>query len=257
MKKFENVMLASDIDGTFLWEGGYIHPRNIEMVRYFCENGGHFAFSSGRNYKDVYRLIPGLRELVNMPCILCNGSFLYDVETETILNPSYIDPCVTDLFQKVRDKFPNVRMRVCDTAGAEIDISPTEKDDRMLDLDAEKIFKGVFVSDEATLAHIAAFIEETYPNTFSLTKPKDILMDMQPLGIAKNSQFAYLHGLYPNAKLWCVGDYNNDLEMLRAADVAACPANASDEVKAISSVHLCHCKDGAIAELIEKIEETL
>ena len=32
MKKFENVMIASDIDGTLVWNGA-IHPRNLEAIR--------------------------------------------------------------------------------------------------------------------------------------------------------------------------------------------------------------------------------
>ena len=58
MKKFENILLLSDIDGTIAWNSEYIPPENIEKILYFKENGGHFAFSSGRNHKDIYRILP-------------------------------------------------------------------------------------------------------------------------------------------------------------------------------------------------------
>ena len=113
MKKFENILLLSDIDGTIAWNSEYIPPENIEKILYFKENGGHFAFSSGRNHKDIYRILPNLRELVSAPCILCNGSYLYDAETEEILNPRYLDEknAVT-LLHEIKSSFPTVGFRV-------------------------------------------------------------------------------------------------------------------------------------------------
>ena len=90
MKKFENVLIASDIDGTLLFQNE-IHPRNFEKLRYFCENGGHFALSTGRNHMDIFAIMQNIGEYVNMPCILCNGSYLYDVEKGEILNPQYVN----------------------------------------------------------------------------------------------------------------------------------------------------------------------
>jgi hydroxymethylpyrimidine pyrophosphatase-like HAD family hydrolase len=48
-----------------------------------------------------------------------------------------------------------------------------------------------------------------------------------------------------------VGDQENDLPMLMAADVAACPDNAVETVKAVCSLHLCDHDEGCIAHLIE------
>lgn len=51
------------------------------------------------------------------------------------------------------------------------------------------------------------------------------------------------------------GKYENDLDLLTHADIAACPENSIESVKKISKIQLCHCDDGAIADLIEKIEK--
>jgi hydroxymethylpyrimidine pyrophosphatase-like HAD family hydrolase len=50
------------------------------------------------------------------------------------------------------------------------------------------------------------------------------------------------------------GDYENDIPMLKAADIAICPANAMDEVKKICDFVLCDCDEGLIADIIEHIE---
>ena len=44
MKKFQNIYIASDIDGTFTWEYNHTSERNFEKLKYFNENGGHFCF---------------------------------------------------------------------------------------------------------------------------------------------------------------------------------------------------------------------
>ena len=112
MKKFDKILIASDIDGTVLWDSKYIHPNVFEKLRYFCENGGHFALSTGRSHKDVFVIAKDLKEYVNMPCILCNGSYLYDHMTDEILNPQYLDPLpLTEAFLYVKRKFDDVGMR--------------------------------------------------------------------------------------------------------------------------------------------------
>ncbi len=52
-----------------------------------------------------------------------------------------------------------------------------------------------------------------------------------------------------------VGDQENDLPMLGAADMAACPENATAAVKAACKIHLCHHDEGCIADLIERLGE--
>ena len=50
-----------------------------------------------------------------------------------------------------------------------------------------------------------------------------------------------------------VGDQENDLPMLMAADIAACPDNAAEAVKAVCGIHLCHHDEGCIADLIGRL----
>ena len=51
-----------------------------------------------------------------------------------------------------------------------------------------------------------------------------------------------------------VGDYNNDIEMLKAADMAFCPSNAVNEVRNVCDVVLDNsCDEDAIAAVIDYI----
>ena len=64
----------------------------------------------------------------------------------------------------------------------------------------------------------------------------------EQLGIARERSFA-------------IGDYNNDKELLLAAGFSATPQNGQEELKEIVDLVVCHCNDGAVADLIEYIEQ--
>ena len=51
-----------------------------------------------------------------------------------------------------------------------------------------------------------------------------------------------------------VGDYYNDVEMLKTAGFSACVGGAPNEIKELVDVVLRPCEEGAIAQLIELLE---
>ena len=49
MKKFQGMLLLSDMDGTILNDKKEISQENKDAVRYFTENGGYFSLATGRS----------------------------------------------------------------------------------------------------------------------------------------------------------------------------------------------------------------
>ena len=273
MKKFDKILIASDIDGTVLWNSQYIHPRVFEKLRYFCDNGGHFALSTGRSHKDVFVIAKDLKAYVNMPCILCNGSYLYDHTTDKILNPRYLDPLpLIEAFNDVKSKFDDVGMRAGTPHGflcpAEDNIAIRFLKNSGLghlvrvrpigEFAEEKLFKAVFTSEDyEKLLILQDELKKLYGDVFSITMSGKTILEILPVGISKTTQFPYLKTMFPDSELWCIGDFHNDVEMLLGADVAVCPENAVDAIKAICELEVCHCKDGALADMIDEIEKRI
>lgn len=272
MKKFEHILIASDIDGTLLWQNE-IHPKNFEKLRYFCENGGHFALATGRNHKDIFAIMENIGDYINMPCILCNGSYLYDTEKNEILNPQYVNgEKLLEFVLRIRRDFigkAGFRASFGDgflVADDDSYILDRLRDFRLAhlaikrplsDFGKEKIFKAVCIAESETLTEIRRIAEAEFSEYFTFTTSDAHIFEIQPLGVSKNFQFPYLKQRYHGADIWCIGDYDNDLEMLKGADVAVCPENANDTVKAVAKYKVCHCKDGALAEMIDLVESTL
>ncbi len=272
MKKFQNVLITSDIDGTLLWEANYVNPKNYEKLRYFLENGGHFALSTGRNHVDVFAVAARFKEYVNMPCILCNGSYLFDLETREILNAQYLNrEKLLELLHFIRRDFmgrSGFRASFADGFMVADDDTFILEQLKRIHLDQfaiirpiedftkESFFKAVFIAPPETLKEIETAATEHFGDYFTFTTSAPHIFEVQPLGVSKSFQFPHLKKLYDGAEIWAIGDFNNDLEMLMGADVAVCPENAVDEVKAIAKYQVCHCKDGALAEMIDLIEKT-
>ena len=275
MKKFENIMLASDIDSTFIWWGRPDVPeRNVERVRYFVKNGGHFSFSSGRNHRDIFVAVPPVAEICSMPCVLCNGAFCYDIPTDTVRNPYYLDSdaatemlhfasslCGDDTGWRIsdakgflarsEDKYIADNMR-----GLGIDVFARFIPEA--EMDGKDYFKMVLTSKNTEkLGRIFEEIQKKFPQ-FSYTRSSVHIAEVLPLGISKATQLKYIKDeltqKYGKMTLVCVGDYDNDIDMLKFADIPMCPENASAPVKEICKIGLCHCRDGAVGDAVDKIE---
>ena len=92
MKKFENIIIASDLDGTFLSTSCGEVKRNIEKINYFTENGGTFTFATGRIAMHVQNTLPEASGYVNAPVVACNGMQLFDLNMGEIIKQTFVDP---------------------------------------------------------------------------------------------------------------------------------------------------------------------
>lgn len=68
-------------------------------------------------------------------------------------------------------------------------------------------------------------------------------------GVARARRAAGLEG----RALVCIGDYFNDWDMLRSADIAACPDNSPQAIKDICRIVTCGNNQGAVGDLIRRL----
>ena len=93
-------------------------------------------------------------------------------------------------------------------------------------------------------------------NEFDFIRSELTLYEILPKGISKGvviPKLAELLGLDPKRTI-AVGDYNNDVEMIRAAGVGFAVANAVPEVKAVADRITVSNQEHAIAKIISEID---
>ena len=276
-KDFRNCLLVTDLDGTFFAQGARLVERNLEALKVFKERGGRFTVATGRIHVNVLKAFSNVAEVCNAPGIMANGSFLYDFSTGTRMCECPMNQrLVCDVIRFAHEVEPEAAARISTGDGlaadsrmtngyvdwdlehykgnGEIVRSPMEE----WDLDSMTFFKIVFRGDADTLARLRPHVEKRFGNRLEYCASSPEFFEIQAVGCHKGQALLNLKAALEreNGEAWttfAIGDYENDLPMLRAADRSACPANAMEAVKAVVDDHVCHCNEGAIADWLERL----
>ena len=269
MAKFDNIVIVSDMDGTFLGKGSRLIPENIEAVKYFNENGGKFTFITGRNHTTVIHKYPELVRYISAPVAFHNGACIYDVKKDEIVLQNPLGSELTnDIYRFLMSLYPEVNATLrC--ANEFYSIYPEQFSDWFTEfkefchtitfdkLDTITVDKIVFSGEIESLQKIRKIINEKYGNAIDCTSAGEESVEIMPRGVNKGFAVQKLRTLpyLSGSSFFAIGDYENDLEMLSEADVSACPENALDRVKELCDIQVCHHDKGAVADLIRAIEE--
>lgn len=247
MDSFKGILLCSDLDGTLRDSKGAISKENIEAIRYFCDNGGLFTLCTGRNPSHARALCEkGL--IINTALIALNGAMIYDLEKAAVLYENPIDK--TELFDV--DKFiEENRQYISDVVFHSI-----ETKSRYAEIGDDKLYKIVFVSkSEADSRVLRNLLEVNGGGRFFITNSWGEGLEL----LAKNSTKGECLKRIRNHidceinKTVCVGDYENDLSMLTAADLSYAVENALPEVKAAADRITVSNNENALARIIEEL----
>lgn len=276
MADFSHILLASDLDGTFFGHHATLLERNLKAVAYFKANGGHFTAATGRVIPNIRRVIPDCAALFNAPAISSNGAYIYDFSTESALHTTRLNaPAMKEIILAVEKMNPNIGMRVSTDRGFLVNanrlIPMIQKEMTSPHFVGEAVpaeawetedaqwYKTVLRGDYQELCAIREALLPLWGELFEFCSSSPTLFEMQAKGCTKATGVAFVADLlekklgHPIITV-TVGDQENDLPMLRAAYISACPENALDSVKAVSTYRLCECNEGAVAELIERLE---
>jgi len=268
LAKFDNIIIVTDLDGTFFDDNSKPTQNNVEAVKYFTQNGGHFSFSTGRNESILKKIIPDTISLNNMPAILSNGAYLYDFSTDIRSEEVVMPPeAAKEFAQRVENEFPGIGVRWnVENGFVTYNLENVSKNDLPVyrngipELPKEKLFemklyKAVFSAPAESIQKIREFAESINEYGFSIVVTAPTLVEFMHKDATKGKALAKLKKVLelPDAKVYAVGDYENDYDMLKSADVAVCPSNSLDIIKDISDIIVCSNNEGALADLIGRL----
>lgn len=277
MGKFERMLLVSDFDNTLLYTEPALRdglpcpdmdPRNLEAIHRWMEEGGVFAVATGRSLAGYRR--PGRQVPTNAPTIVDNGGSIYDFRTERYLLSTFLPENARDHIAQVMEAFPQASVEMCHEGDLVQVMRPTAWNDQHAKLTGAgyrtvdhigpdtvslPLAKAMFVADRASLDQVMDFaVRAGWAEEYEMIFSSDRLLELTARGANKGKMVQKLKEICGCTRLICAGDHLNDLPMLQAADRAFCPANAVPEVLSANVTRVCHCKDGAIGEIVAVLE---
>jgi len=253
MKKFDGYLMCSDLDGTLTCKGE-MSLENANAIKYFQENGGLFTVATGRSpsYLNNFRKI----FIPNTYIIAINGTMIYDIENEKIVYSSYLDENAEDVLAYIDEHFDFVKRAHISTAS---ETFVCEKSNESYKDACSKIekpwYKIIFCQGVEETAILKEQLIKNFSDRYNFNQSWATGLEMISKESGKGECVLKLKQLL-NKEIHttiCVGDYENDLSMLKIADISYAVGNAIDLVKKSASRITVKNTENAIAKIIYEL----
>ncbi len=260
-------LIASDIDGTLNTKLRRLQPRNRYAIERFMHCGGHFILASGRPVSSLERACRLVQP--NEPCVVLNGAGLYDFNRREFVWKQTMEQPARDFVKRMALTCAN------GLGGVEIGIFGAEKvylvragllsvgqmvgdqtayEIKPIDeVPPEDWFKVVFWGTPNVLKKIKAEAQNEPGGSFMATSP--VTFEMLNAGVHKGVAVMKLAERIGIEKRFvaAIGDYYNDLDMLKTVGLPVCAGQAPQPIHEICRYTACHCNNGCVADLINRV----
>ena len=267
MGKFDGILICTDLDGTLLRADKSVSCENISAIEYFMSEGGYFTFITGRMPFFVGNILEKVK--INAPFGCINGGGLFDAEKKRYIWKMPLRDDVSVLVRYVAENVDNIGIQyscfdrlyfATENYAMEHFRSLTAVPNITCPVDgpAEPIAKIVFGDHrENNLMKVKALLDSHERSAdFDYIRSEEMLYEILPKGSSKGAvlpRLAEYLGVEMSHTV-AVGDYNNDVSMLKAAGVGIAVSNATEEAKAAADLVTVSNEEHAIARIIKDIE---
>lgn len=270
--KFDGWLFITDMDGTILNENSEISDENAEAIKYFVKNGGKFTIASGRDHDDLATFFG--KVTLSAPAVCMNGSEIYDYTQKKAVFSLSLGDCADEILKDIYTDIPDMSIEIY--KGADCFVchknEGTKQHLKMVDcvlnyIDDYRCVEKPWtkVSFWATQEKIAQFVSyvgkkiEGKDVDFTFLQVNNWSCEFLNKYSDKGYGLLKLKELIgSNIKIAAIGDYENDILMIKNADIGFAPSNACDKAKVAADFVLTQsCNESAVAAAIEKLDSIL
>ena len=263
-------LLLTDVDGTLVRKDGSISAENLAALHAAKEAGVHVSICTGRSMlssRDLYRTLG-----VDGFHAFYDGGFICHEVSHEVLHAGTIKPAlVKKMIGFAREHGFYLELATGLNSFAELPCPIPELKSLAFDAEhttgsleeieeREQFVMGLLVSPgEDDRKASEAFVETLGPDIFLGYGPSGLTPGMNvgvllAGGTSKGSAIAHFcdfHGITPD-EVMAVGDWTNDISMLREAGLGVAMGQAPDEVKAAADYVTAGIDEHGLAEAIRK-----
>ncbi len=267
MKKFDGILICTDLDGTLIKNDHTISKENLEAIEYFKSQGGLFTFVTGRMPYTARGLADTVKPNAPIGCV--NGGGIYDYAKEEYVFLKSLPSDVSELIDFIVERVDGISVILHAPDKMYFSISNDASERHRISTGTPfaaadykdcgfPIAKIIFAdSREDVLLRVAELLSN-HPrkDEFDFVRSDKALYEILPKGTSKGAVLPRLaeHLGVELKKAVCVGDYYNDVDMLKAAGIGIAVENACPEAKAASDYITVSNEESAIARIISDIE---
>ena len=260
------ILLITDMDGTFLPSSKIPSERTVSAVEHFMQAGGRFSIATGRAIQAADQYF-GLVK-VNAPIIMCNGGMVYDIKDKKQIYDVFLPHSVREITKEILDAHPWVGSEVLALEAVYVpQMTEMEAVHNQIckvipvictvdEIPSRKWYKVLFALPPERMEELMSFVEKKGYTGVDFVRSSKEYYEILPQNISKGTALNIMRERCSMQDFFFIaaGDYNNDIELLQAADMSVCPSNAVDEVKAVCDrVYLSSCEEDFIADVIDDI----
>lgn len=259
-KRYDGILLITDLDGTMIATDGTAPKVNCDAIARFQQNGGTFSVATGR--------MPGHFEkfsdcfVPNAPVITFNGAGIYDLKKKEMLWKKELPVRISQILQLAepfKDEIDSVSIN--SEHWKEYErwgdyVSWQQVQDGLEEFDKEPWLKMIFCfrSVEGTLRVQKALQDSPLGELCDFCRSWSTGLEALHKDATKGCAVHQLRTMLPQIeRVVCVGDYENDLSMVREADLGVAVSNAIDVVKQAADIVTVSNNEGAIAAIIDML----
>ena len=263
IQTLSDIYLYSDIDGTLGIAGLGIPQRNRQAIARFVEKGGHFALCTGRGITNIKPFVEGLP--INADSVIGNGCAVYSFAEDRAQSVTYIPPQGEDYLREILSQHREFGVLLINEEGYFILKEEGRPDQcfsrefprRTLEELQGPYYKFLFVVPEEDAQQVYEELKSRpYPGV-DFVRSALTSIEMLPHGVSKASAFLKLcnEQNIPIENTVFIGDFYNDREMFLSAGFPTCVGTTPEDLKPLCKMVLGPCMDGAVADLIQWLEE--
>ena len=240
---FRNIILFSDMDDTLLNDNKQISEENLRAIQQFKKKGGLFTIATGRSARSVKKYIHQLD--IDMPVILYNGCCIYDYGRRcAVWKEKYTENTIRFL-SDIISAFPRLGVQfMAEQNSYCCHPTPVYEKSMMKEDLTYQIIEGVeeipeewikieLIYDLVDEIELIQYLEQNIPQGCRWLLTGNFTIDIVMQCVSKgNAVKRYMDIFALQGKtICCIGDHNNDFEMLQKADISFTVENALKEIK--------------------------
>lgn len=262
MKKFDGILICSDVDGTLLRNDKSLSSENLEAIEYFKQNGGKFTIMTGRMPFALHTVLDIITP--NAPLGFGNGLGLYDIENGKMLASNSLGISALPIARYVYDNFPDIGIeyttfdeilcaRVTETVLRHLDHEKLPLKTISVDGFNGELAKILFAAESEKIDSLMSVLPKLESaSSFQLIRSDAVYYEILPKDMTKGTLVLKLAALLGTdiKNVIAIGDNENDVSMLKAAGTGIAVANATERAKAAADIVTVSNEENAIAKII-------